>query len=95
MLSIFDFDSSTIDGYLTGVIRPGTTYTQKVTSPQTFIVNSNRSAQTLAGHTGETIIIEDVSEETRQKMEGYLAWKWGLEMNLPSGHPYEFAPPTK
>ena len=30
----------------------------------------------------------------RQKIEGYLAWKWGLQANLPSGHPYKSAAPT-
>ena len=29
----------------------------------------------------------------RQRMEGYLAWKWGLQANLPSGHPFISAPP--
>jgi hypothetical protein len=24
----------------------------------------------------------------RQEVEGYLAWKWGLQASLPSGHPY-------
>ena len=28
-----------------------------------------------------------------QKIEGYLAWKWGLQANLPSGHPYKSASP--
>lgn len=27
------------------------------------------------------------------KIFGYLAWKWGLEANLPGGHAYESAPP--
>jgi len=30
----------------------------------------------------------------RQKVEGYLAHKWGLEANLPAGHPYKSAAPT-
>ena len=30
----------------------------------------------------------------RQKLEGYLAWKWGLVANLPSDHPYKLAPPS-
>jgi hypothetical protein len=30
----------------------------------------------------------------RQKVEGYLAWKWGLQASLPSGHPYLSAAPT-
>jgi hypothetical protein len=29
----------------------------------------------------------------RQKMEGYLAWKWGLVAALPADHPYKDVPP--
>ena len=29
-----------------------------------------------------------------QQLEGYLAWKWGLQANLPAGHPYKNAPPS-
>jgi len=35
----------------------------------------------------------DGSADTRYKVEGYLAWKWGLVANLPSGHPYKNLPP--
>jgi hypothetical protein len=34
------------------------------------------------------------SAGNRQKIEGYLAWKWGLEASLPAGHPYKNLPPT-
>jgi hypothetical protein len=34
---------------------------------------------------------EDLS--TQQKIEGYLAWKWGTEASLPVSHPYKSAPP--
>ena len=34
-----------------------------------------------------------VSDSDRQKIEGYLAWKWGLESKLPSNHPYKNGPP--
>ena len=30
----------------------------------------------------------------RQRFEGYLAHEWGLEGNLPAGHPYKSSPPT-
>jgi len=30
----------------------------------------------------------------RQKIEGYLAWKWGLQSTLPAGHPFKTAAPT-
>jgi hypothetical protein len=32
--------------------------------------------------------------DTRQKLEGYLAWKWSLAGLLPSDHPYKAAPPS-
>ncbi|MFZ9922643.1 MAG: phage head spike fiber domain-containing protein, partial [Candidatus Nanopelagicaceae bacterium] len=35
-----------------------------------------------------------LSTADRQKVEGYLAWKWGLQANLPVGHPYKNSPPT-
>jgi len=34
-------------------------------------------------------------EATRQKIEGYLAWKWGLEDDLPVGHPYKNEQPLE
>ena len=44
---------------------------------------------------GEIILTASVlSTDVRQRLEGYLAWKWGLEANLPSGHPYKLLPPT-
>jgi hypothetical protein len=51
------------------------------------------------GYTGliaETILVEnDISIDTIEKLEGYLAWKWGLESQLPVGHPYKNHPPFK
>lgn len=40
----------------------------------------------------ETSILPTADEKA--KLEGYLAWKWGLEANLPSGHPYKNGAPT-
>lgn len=34
-----------------------------------------------------------VSDINRQKVEGYLAWKWGLVRNLPINHLYKNSPP--
>ena len=46
------------------------------------------------GKIGEIICIQTaVDSATRYKIEGYLAWKWGLVANLPAGHPYKSAPP--
>jgi hypothetical protein len=35
-----------------------------------------------------------ISTDTRQRIEGYLAHKWGLTGNLPSDHPYKVNVPT-
>ena len=47
------------------------------------------------GYIGELITYPSVLSTTdRQKIEGYLAWKWGLQGSLPAGHPYKTAPPS-
>ena len=48
----------------------------------------------LDGAIKEIIVFENTSLEKVQKVEGYIAWKWGLEASLPVGHPYKTSPPT-
>jgi hypothetical protein len=46
------------------------------------------------GTTYDFVIFNRVLTTTEiQKMEGYLAWKWGIQSSLPAGHPYLSAPP--
>jgi len=40
------------------------------------------------------VLYEAVSTVNRQKIEGYLAHKWGLTANLPNDHPYKLVGPT-
>ncbi len=42
---------------------------------------------------GEMLIVRSPSTDTRDRITGYLAWKWGLQGNLPASHPYKNAPP--
>jgi hypothetical protein len=43
---------------------------------------------------GEVVVaIGNLSDENRQKAEGYLAHKWGTTSALPGGHPYKLAAP--
>ena len=51
------------------------------------------SGDGLDGFIGEVVVVTYQSTANRQKIEGYLAWKWGLVGNLPGGHPYEDSPP--
>ena len=46
------------------------------------------------GYYGEVIYYNtQLSDTDRQKVEGYLAWKWGIQATLPGGHPYASAAP--
>ena len=48
------------------------------------------SSQYAPGYYGEVLIFKGpLSESDRQKVEGYLACKWGLQSQLPSSHPYQ------
>lgn len=36
----------------------------------------------------------NLSTPQRQQVEGYLAWKWGLQASLPANHPFKLFPPS-
>ena len=43
---------------------------------------------------GEIIVYNSVLSTTNiQIVEGYLSWRWGVQANLPVGHPYKNFPP--
>ena len=47
-----------------------------------------------AGFMGEIVIVPaSDTQPIRERMEGYLAHKWGLTANLPAGHPYKTVGP--
>lgn len=46
------------------------------------------------GDVKEIIVSPPNSNSDRQKIEGYLAHKWGTTSNLPSNHPYQSNAPT-
>jgi hypothetical protein len=46
------------------------------------------------GYMGEVVLFNaSLTDDDRQKLEGYFAHKWGLTGSLQSGHPYKDAPP--
>ena len=50
---------------------------------------SGGANQPWIGYAAEILIYNAaLSTLNRQKVEGYLAWKWGLQTSLPSSHPY-------
>jgi len=52
--------------------------------------NQYKTSRNWDGGIGEVIIFSSLQDEdTIHKVEGYLAWKWGLTTSLPSAHPYK------
>lgn len=46
-----------------------------------------------SGRIGEAVVISRVlTIPERQKLEGYLAWRWGLQGQLPVDHPWKSSP---
>ena len=55
---------------------------------------ANPTAEYWIGSIGEVLIFNvALGDPDRQKIEGYLAWKWGLQTPLAAGHPYKSAAP--
>lgn len=46
-----------------------------------------------AGDIAEIVVCESLSLSDMQKVEGYLAWKFNLQSQLPSSHPYKLIRP--
>jgi hypothetical protein len=57
-------------------------------------LNAGTPIEFYQGTIYETVVFNNaLSTAQRQQVEGYLAWKWGLQSNLPSTHAYaKFAP---
>jgi hypothetical protein len=67
-------------GYAIGVLR---------------VTDSPNRIQFFPGDYCEIVILNSqATTDTRQRIEGYIAHKWGLTANLPNDHPYKTAAPT-
>ena len=61
-----------------------------------FLQNNTATWGTWWGGLGEMIFTDGTEDlETQQKIEGYLAWKWGLQGELPVSHPYKNQKPYR
>jgi hypothetical protein len=57
-------------------------------------LSSSFNGRYLTGFIQEVLIYNSVLTGTqRQELEGYLAWKWGLQKSLPGSHPFFNFPP--
>lgn len=67
----------------------------KALSVGCYTVNGINPASLMLGLISGVVITHGVLSTTdRQRLEGYLAHRWGMTANLPADHPFKNAPPT-
>ena len=97
-VSVFNFGGNSVSQFRNGTQR-GTTNTYSSGGGSSS--NTASLAQYIGYDTGsyatqdvcELLYFGDATTDTRQKIEGYLAHKWGTTSGLDSGHPYKLVAP--
>jgi hypothetical protein len=63
-------------------------------SPGRQLILGGRSLAATSTFTcGEVVLAASVDATDRARIEGYLAWRWGLQGKLATGHPFKTTPP--
>jgi hypothetical protein len=96
-LSQYDTTNSIVytNGTQTGPANAGAAAIQGMTIGGYSQTGTGAPLGSTSARHGEILLIEGVlSTDDRQKLEGYLAHKWGLTANLPVAHPFKSTPPT-
>ncbi len=103
--SVLTADSNTVLGYtlnstnsfffFNGVSGATGTAFSSVPSESTLYIGYSGSAAYLGGTISEMLIYDQVlTTAQRQVVEGYLAWKWGIQGSLASNHPFRYSVPN-
>jgi hypothetical protein len=92
------YNSSGVSIYINGNVSSTNTSNPSYNAGVTYIGAGNYNSGIgyyLDGTISEVLIFNSVlGTADRQKVEGYLAWKWGLQSTLPIAHPYYTTSPT-
>lgn len=86
-------DGTTLIHTVNGTTGSGTTATQ-LAANTAVTLGYSYNTEYMIGYINEAIIYTiALTTDQRQQIEGYLAWKWGLQTSLPASHPYSFSYP--
>jgi hypothetical protein len=102
---IYVFSQSGINVSTVTAFWNGTSYASSSSSGPTITINTGTTITTVGsdvsqssffqGDIAEIVVLGQASAAPdRQRIEGYLAHKWGLTANLPSDHPYKVNVPV-
>jgi hypothetical protein len=85
---------STLQAFLNGVGGTAVSATQNSSATTPRVGGVLPTAEFWKGTVGEILLYNRaLTTAERQKVEGYLAWKWGLQGSLPTNHPYAYSFP--
>ena len=92
---VFKDSTNLLEVFLNGSSLGTTAYTAVPNQSNKLLIFANRDThQRPDGFVGEMIGVSTaLSNTNREKLEGYLAHKWGLMSNLPNDHPYKLGHP--
>lgn len=94
---LFDATAGTLQQFLNGTALSATVRTGTYTMNRLSLGGNGISAgtQTFTGRVAEVIVTSSTpTTDLRQRIEGYLAWKWGTVADLPTTHPWKYQPPA-
>lgn len=101
-VAVHDFANSNLSVFVDGTsVAENTSYKSggntSDTDANSMAIGTNTNATStyaLGGMIGEVVIVDAVlSQSDRQKLEGYLAHKWGLTAGLDATHPHKSSAP--
>jgi hypothetical protein len=91
------FDGTNVSIYLDGTLTRTGVLDTEIFSPNTFTIGAFKrtfiSDYSQMNMSELLLVSSTISDTDRQKLEGYLAHKWGLVANLPINHPYKNSAP--
>jgi hypothetical protein len=72
-----------------GTINPGTALAQSTVTSNLWLNGNPSTSYGTTTNVAEILVYNNqLTASQRQQVEGYLAWKWGLQSSLPPSHPY-------
>ena len=73
----------------------GAVNVNSVFSDNNCYIGNDQYGSSFPGNIAEIVFCDEKNTDAdRQKLEGYLAHKWGLTASLPADHPYKVNPPV-
>jgi hypothetical protein len=81
--------TSTYSVYKNGILEGSASAGNALAAFTGFRLAQQQGARTSGISFGEIILVLNATTANRESIEGYLAWKWGIQSKLPANHPYK------